>query len=184
MELIFAIIALVCLLIISITIPVIFLLEMFGWMWTGVPFVPVPNNALKKLPETISLTKDSVFYDLGCGDGRVLYELAKHSDARFIGVEIAPFPYVLAVVRGWFAGKKNVRIVYGDMTKVPLADATHVYTYLMTRVMDILLPKLKSELKPGAVLVSCDFKFNDREPKTTIDLGGGGMGHSLYVYDF
>lgn len=184
MEMIFLIVALVCLIAISIATPVVFLLEVIGWAWTGVPFVPVPKSAMKKLPEVMDLGNGAVVYDLGCGDGRVLYMLAEQSDATFIGVEKAPLPYLAAKLREKSAPRKNVKIIFGDIFKVPLGDATHVYTYLLSRVMDKLLPKFEKELKPGTTVVSCDFKFSKKPYEKSVDAPEGKTKHTLYFYRF
>lgn len=181
---IFLLVALLILTIISITVPLAFVLEIIGWTWTGVPYVPLPNAALKKLSETLTLGKDSVLYDLGCGDGRVLFELAKHSDAQFIGVEKAPLPFLIALTRSVFSKKKNVKIIFGDIYQVPVGNATHVFTYLFSKVMDKLLPKMEQELKKGATLVSCDFRFKTKDATTEISLGTKPGAHTLYFYNF
>lgn len=167
-----------------VAVPLVFLLELIGWSWTGVPYVPIPKGVLKKLPEALALNNSSALYDLGCGDGRILYTLARTSTARFVGVEKAPFPYLASLIRGFLARKKNVRIKYGDIFKTQLSDASHVYVYLLSDVMDKLLPKFERELKKGTRVVSCDFQFKTRVPSNTIPALGGKRPHILYVYDF
>ena len=167
-----------------IAVPIVFLLELIGWTWTGVPYVPIPKTALKKLAETLVLSDASIVYDLGSGDGRVLIELAKHSNARFIGIEKAPLPFLASKIREQFARQKNVKIVYGDIDKTPLVDATHVYAYLLSDIMDRLLPKFEKELRPGTRLVSCDFRFTHRTPDASIPASEGTRAHVLHVYTF
>lgn len=167
-----------------VAVPLVFLLELIGWSWTGVPYVPIPKEAFLKLNDALSLKHDSTVYDLGSGDGRVLYALAKNSKARFVGIEKAPFPYLASLVRGGIAGKKNVEIIYGDIHTTNLTEATHIYTYLLSDIMDKLLPKFEKELASGTRVVSCDFQFTKRAPSASIPIQGGARSHVLYIYDF
>jgi len=176
--------ALLVLLGIIVTVPLVFLLELIGWSWTGVPYVPASKAVLGKLSEVLELKDSSILYDLGSGDGRILYTLASKSTAHFVGVEKAPFPYLASLIRGFIARKKNVRIEYGDIFKTKLENATHVYVYLLSDVMDKLLPKFEKELKKGTRLVSCDFQFKNRAPTSLLVIGKGYSAHTLYVYDF
>jgi SAM-dependent methyltransferase len=168
----------------SLMLMVAFILEIAGWMWTGVPFVPTKAHAIEALPKSLSLTDSSVVFDLGCGDGRVLHALAQKSGAECIGYEKAPVPYLAAIVHSLLFPKKNVRIVYGDMYRAPLERATHVYLYLFPPLMQRLLPILKEKLRPGAVVVSCDFRFKTLEPSSIIPSGDGKNARTLYVYRF
>ena len=56
----------------------------------GVPFVPTTGRSVKRIFDTISLKKTDVFYDLGCGDGRLVFFVAKKYGIRAIGVERNP----------------------------------------------------------------------------------------------
>jgi predicted RNA methylase len=174
---------LLILLIVSIAVPAAFVLEIVGWTWTGVPYVPLPTPALKRLRAVMGINDTSVVYDLGCGDGKVLFELARGSRATFIGVEKAPLPFLLASVRRLFSRQSNVQIVYGDIYKVSVHDATHVFTYLFAKVMDKLLPKFEAELRKGSTVVSCDFKFQNRMFNAEFPIESEPK-HTLYLYRF
>jgi len=53
------------------------------WMWSvakaKVPFVSVPLSTLKDIEKALDLKEGSIVYDLGCGDGRVLFYLYKNN---------------------------------------------------------------------------------------------------------
>ena len=45
----------------------------------------------------LEIKNNSVFYDLGCGDGRVLVAFAKkHPAVKMVGVDISFLPYFIA----------------------------------------------------------------------------------------
>lgn len=133
-----------------------------------------------------TLPAGSVFYDLGCGDGRLIHTIATaNPQASFTGVEMNPVPYFLAQVRQWRHPLPNVRYLKQNLFTVDFSAVTHVYTYLYPHVMDELLPKLKGELPAGARLISLDFSFSEKEPTARIPVQSRGtLGKELYVYDF
>lgn len=163
-------------------------------MWSNirakVPFIGIPNNVLKDIEKEFILKDDSVIYDLGCGDGRVLFHLAKKNPKlKYIGIENSPFPFVIAKTLSWWHKKRdnlNVEILKKDFFDVDLSNATHIFTYLYPNVMDDLLPKLDKELKRGTVLISSSFHFTTKREVREVDLKRGKyqLGKLLYIYEF
>ena len=39
-----------------------------------VPYVPTPESIIDKILKLAEISKDDVLYDLGCGDGRLLFQ--------------------------------------------------------------------------------------------------------------
>lgn len=171
------------------------LLVLFSiWAWGGVkakvPFVPVPNSILKDIYKSLGVKDDSVVYDLGCGDGRILFFCAKSNpNAKYIGIENAPFPVILSRFRSWIHKLKtgnSVIIKNGNFFNYNFGDASHIFTYLYPNVMDDLLPKLEKELKSGTRLVSVTFKFTSKHPIAEIDLARSKykLARKIYIYEF
>lgn len=162
-----------------------FMLHLAGNIMTGVPFVPAPRRAVEELAALCPLTSSSVFYDLGCGDGRVVYAMARrYPEACCIGVEKAPLPSFFSWIRARVAPLPNARVRYEDFSTVDLRGATHVFVYLFPALMERLLPKLEAELRSGTRVVSCDFTFKNRAPDKVLPLGLDKHPHRLYVYRF
>lgn len=171
----------------------IFFLLVF-WMWTGlrakVPFVPVPSVVLPDIEKALGVKQGSVVYDLGCGEGRVLFYLSKKvPTASYVGIENSPFPLLLARLRGWWHTKTTgtqIKIINQDFFTKDLSDATHIFVYLYPSVMDDLLPKFDKELQPGTRLVSVSFKFTTKQPIAEFDLERSKykLARKLYVYQF
>jgi len=148
------------------------------------PFVPIPNDALEQLLAPIAPQKNSVVYDLGCGDGRVLLFLAKkYPEATYKGIEFRLFPFLLAKFKT--RNQKNINIIRGNFFKISLSDATHIITYLFPSVMDSLLPKLEQELK-NVTLLSFDFPFSKKDEYEKRDLlqRQRKLGSRIYLYKF
>lgn len=164
------------------------------WMVSGyrskVPFVPVPNSILKDIYKALDVKEGSVVYDLGCGEGRVLFYISRLiPNAKYIGIENSTFPLILARLRAWWhqkTTKTEIQIINQDFFQHNLSDATHVFTYLYPNVMDDLLPKFDKELKKGTKLVSVTFKFTTKQPVREIDLGRSKykLARKIYIYEF
>lgn len=183
-------IALIFVLLIFTAVLYLLLLWMWGNIRAKVPFVSVPNQTLKDIEKALDLKEGSVVCDLGCGDGRVLFYLYKNNkNSKYIGVDNSSFPIILARVRNFFhkrKNKSNIQIIKGDFFNTDLSKVTHVFTYLYPNMMDDLLPKLESELRPGTRLVSMSFHFTTKREKELIDLKRGKyqIAKNIYVYEF
>ncbi len=183
LNLIFILIFLLILLLL-ILLSILFLLTP---LFSKVPFVPVRKKVLNEIISALKLSNQSVFYDLGCGDGRVLFAANKlNPKARCVGVEIAPFPFFWAKTRKFFNHSENVSILYGDMLRTNISSATNIFLYLFPRIMDSLLLKLEKELSPGTRVVSCDFQFSDKKPIEILNLKSNPhqLNRKLFVYEF
>lgn len=160
-------------------------------MMAKVPFISVPNSILPDIEKALEIKKGSVVYDLGCGDARVLFYLAKNNpDSKFIGIENSSFPYVIAKLNLWLGKRRgeaqNVQILKQDFFKYDLKDASHIFVYLYPNVMDDMLGKLDKELQAGSRLVSASFKFTQKKPIFELDLERKKMqlARNLIVYEF
>ncbi len=164
------------------------------WMWSNirakVPFVTVPNKTLSDIEKTLNIDENSIVYDLGCGDGRVLFYLHKHNPkAKFIGIENSPFPFLIASISNWWHKKiykSGITLIKKDFFDVDLSNATHIFTYLYPNIMDDLLPKLDQELKSNTKLVSMSFHFTTKREKEIFDLKRSKwqLARKIYIYEF
>ncbi len=175
---------LVFILLLVILLVILFFLAPF---FSLIPFVPVRKETLSEVISALELNKQSILYDLGCGDGRILFAASKSNPfVSCVGIEIAPFPFLLAKIKNVFGVSKNVQILYGDFHNINISPATHVFLYLLPAALDNLLPYLEKELRPGSKVISCDFKFSKKEPSTVLETGTikSRINKKLYVYNF
>jgi trans-aconitate methyltransferase len=154
-------------------------------------FVPIPQAVLPDIQKALAVSKGSIVYDLRCGDGRVLFHLARRCpEATYIGIENSTFPFILAKIRLWYykkkTGKDNVRIVKSDFLNQSLSQATHVFVYLYPNIMDNLLPKFDKELTSGVRLVSASFRFTQKKARAEVDLERTPFKivRKLFIYEF
>lgn len=151
------------------------------------PFIPIPMGTIPHILKALDLKPNEIFYDLGSGDGRIVFACAKcepKADCR--GVEYNRMVNWYTLWKNKKLGYKNTKFIRASFYKTSFADADVIFTFLYPRVMDLLLPKLTKELKPGARLVSADFKFSEKEPTEVIEIKGreNELGRRLFVYRF
>ncbi|MEY2671874.1 MAG: hypothetical protein RL687_291 [Candidatus Parcubacteria bacterium] len=158
---------------------------------TDTPFIRTPRSVLPYVFKALDLKDDSVVYDLGSGDSRLLYFLReKKNKATFIGLEKFIFPYILSLARKYLnktKGVEDVKIIKKDFFDYNLSNATHLVMYLYPNVMDEMLKKFDEEIKEGTILVSVAFKFTNKQPVAEIDMERDGEysnARKLYIYKF
>ena len=93
----------------------------------------------------------------------MFYLAERHPDSKFVGIEIAPLPYIYSKIRSIFY--KNVNVKYGDLNYYNLSKAQVVYMFLMPKTLNKIKMKLIRELPADArIITSCwgfDFTKED-----------------------
>lgn len=145
------------------------------------PFVQTPVEVAKKMIQLADLKPGQVLYDLGAGDGRLVIMAARETGAATVGVEMRDD----LVERARSEIKKlsledRVRMIHGDLFNVDLKAADVVTLYLTTSGNERLRPKLESELKKGAKVISHDFKVGNWKASVVYN---ELLGHTIYAYD-
>ena len=124
---------------------------------TGVPWAKISKANIKIIFREINLPPNSLIYDLGCGDGRVLFA-AERQGFRAIGYELSFYPYLKA----WWnklASGSRLTLKRKNFFKENLSPADAVFVFLVGKVMARVGDKLMSELKPGALVISYGFSL-------------------------
>lgn len=139
-------------------------LFMFGFVVLfGAPYVPTLKRQQKKALDMLDLQPGQVFYDLGCGDGRILLAAAR-SGAKAIGYEINP---LMALV-SWLRTRRcpqPIKIVWGNFWKADIEDADGVFVFLIEHHMDKLDKYLSRQLQGKQTkVVSYGFKIPGKKP--------------------
>lgn len=137
------------------------------------------RTALSKL---IISNRAHSLVDLGCGTGGVVVELARqHRELFATGVETAPPIFAIAWLNALLRGRGRARIAYQSFWKSDLSTYDLVYCFLSPAPMARLYTKAKSEMRPGALLVSNSFAVPGLQPDQIIEVGDGRQTR-LYVY--
>ena len=143
---------------------ILFSIHLIQEMTSRAFFVPLPKNVLDKIISKIDFKDGGKIYDLGSGDGRFVFSVSKkNKKIKVVGIERSLLPYLISIFLLEFGDYENVKILRKNFFDCNLKDATHVFVYLSPSLMDMLLPKFKSELPKGAKVISCDFIFSEKE---------------------
>lgn len=151
------------------------------WM---VPFVPTPKAIIDGMIELAELKPNQVVYDLGAGDGRVLFAAEKREPTiHGIGYEGAIGVWLLAKLR-ILLRRSTVDMRREDFMKnVDFSDADVIFTYLSIASMQKLKPKFDAQLKPGARVVTHAFRVPEMQPeKERLVTMPFGRGSHIYSY--
>lgn len=154
---------------------------------THVPYLSLSKKHLPNILAALELKPESVLYELGCGDGRIVIAGAvSQPSARCVGIEYALAPILMARLAHRRAGKlQNVVIRKENFFKTDLSEATHIFCYLYPKVMADLHEKFKKELRPGTRVVACDFPIESKIPLHIVPLVPKTiLGKNLYVYTY
>lgn len=146
----------------------------------GALYVSTSRVRILAFIEAVPMKAGQLLVDLGCGDGRVLRMARKRYDVQAIGYELNPMAYLKA--RLLCLGIKGVEIRLQNFWAADLSDADVVFCYLFPDVMKVLSFKLRSELKPGAIIVSCNFALPDWIPEQVLRPGCSLHNDPIYVY--
>ena len=103
-----------------------------------------PYESIGPMLDAMSLGRDDILADLGCGDARILIEAA-HRGVRGIGVEIDPDVSDRARRNVNASGVGHlITIETGDARDFDATRATAITAYLYPELLDELAPKMRS----------------------------------------
>jgi SAM-dependent methyltransferase len=130
-----------------------------------VRFEPTSMPVVRAMLQLADVGPDDVVYDLGSGDGRIPITAAKERGARGVGIEIDPVLVEQARANARDAGVADrVEFRLGDMYAGDIQSATVVTLFLHPEPNLKLRPKLRSELRAGARVVSYMWDMGDWLP--------------------
>ncbi|MBI2458936.1 MAG: class I SAM-dependent methyltransferase [Parcubacteria group bacterium] len=130
------------------------------------PWVPSRGRDLKRIFKLADLKLGQVFYDLGCGNGRMVIYAANNYKVKAVGLEISlPF-YLICKLRQALNRRGLIEFKFKNLYKENLAPADVIYFFGMPHVLnEKFCSKLRRELKPGTKIISYAFKLPDWQPK-------------------
>ncbi|HLC59077.1 MAG TPA: hypothetical protein VJH34_00965 [archaeon] len=121
-------------------------------------FIPLPGKTIRNMLELAGIKKSDVVYDLGSGNGKVLYIAAKHYGVKAVGIEKNGLLCWISKFKTK-SFKNKVNSINGDIFDVNLSGASIVTLYLTQKLNDRIENKLEKELKKGTRIVSADHVF-------------------------
>jgi hypothetical protein len=146
-----------------------------------VPLFLSGDAAMARLIDRIPANGKLRFFDAGCGIGSVLRAVGRaRPQVHCEGVEAAPLPWLIAVVRGRLAHPRY-RVRYASLWRADLGVSDIVYAYLSPAAMPRFWMKAKLEMTPGSLLISNTFPAPDSAADEVL-LWGESPEQALFVY--
>src|SRR5712692_626912 len=122
-------------------------------------FSPTPFAVAMQMLELADVKADDVVCDLGSGDGRIPIMAAQEFGCRAVGIELDEKLCRHAEEKVKEYGLQDrVSFQREDFFKADFRPATVVTLYLLTQVNGHLGPRLASQLRSGARVVSLDYE--------------------------
>lgn len=141
-------------------------------MGSFISFIPTPFEDIDVFFKLAPVSQSDIVYDLGSGDGRLLFSALEKGAGRSVGVELDPVltreSNKAASEKGW---EDKATFIEADVMDVNLSDATLILCYLYPTASEALKPKFESELKPGTRVVMESFPVHGWKPVRTEDFG-------------
>ena len=149
-------------------------------MASFIRFIPTPEECVDGFFDIAPVTKDDVVFDLGSGDGRLLFGALRAGAGRAVGIELDPELVKKATEEARRRGLQD-RVTFrnGDILEADLTGATLVLCYMSSRASEALKPKFETELRPGTRVVMEGFPIHGWTPVRT-----GGPGGLSDFFDF
>ena len=193
---------LLLLLLLAATMLFVIVSEFVAFVRTRVPFVPTRAGDIKFIVEKLGITSNDVFYDLGSGNGKVVFMVNKLSGATCVGFELSWWTVLFAKVKSKFwnsplpslmqregvaavtssfqkRGTGGVKFHCKNFFKQDWSGANYIYAYLYPPLMGRVRDKFLAECKPGAVAIIRDFFLPGLKPEATYSLP---KKHEIFIY--
>ncbi len=127
------------------------------------PYVPTKMELIKKILKSAGVNKNKKFYELGSGDGRVIYEAAQMG-ADSIGIEQSWLRVWYSIYQAVKFHLPNAHFFHGDIFKKNYKDADIIYIYLLPKGIKKLEQKLPIEVKRGTIIITQTYHFTNLKP--------------------
>jgi len=138
------------------------------------PFVPISKSRIDKILSKARLKSGSTFYELGCGDARVIMHACLKYHVKGIAIDINPLLLLYSYVRSKIYHVPTISFTYSNFYDVSLKNAHTIFVYLLPSALHKIATKFTSECKKGTLIISHRFAIHEYKNRLvqTIDQNG------------
>jgi len=148
-----------------------------------VRYEPSSPSVVRAMLELAAVGPSDVLYDLGCGDGRIVIEAARHYGARGVCVDIDPERIAEARANAVAAGvAERISFRQEDLLQTEIAGASIVTLFLSLDMNLRLRPRLERELAAGTRIVSHWHRMGDWRPSRTLTIEDNGRSREVMLW--
>jgi len=170
--------------IIVFVVTLIFLVSIIWPCFSLAGWVPTLKKDLKRIAKIVDLKPGQTFCELGAGNGRVSFYIAKKfPKSKVIAIELALPLFIIGKIKEVFGFSNNISFKWRNLFQQDLSKVDVIYIFALPKPLDTKLrEKFEKELKPGSRVVSYAFKMKSVEPKLVHK--PKNQNKSIYVYEF
>lgn len=144
-----------------------------GYVPKYISWVPTQPEYVDTFFELCPVSSSDVVYDLGSGDGRLLFAAVEKGAARCVGIDIDPDLVKVSKEVAKNKGMDNkLTFIEADVTAVDISEASVVFCYLHSAASAALKPKFEKELKAETRIIMEAFPVMGWKPEKVIDNNG------------
>jgi len=118
------------------------------------PFVTTSGQTMRSMLKLAAIRPGDRVFDLGCGDGRLVFAAAK-AGAVAVGYEMSVPTYLIAKLRSTFHPRSHIH--FGNLWHQRYDDADVLFCYFLKDTMQDFKLRIWPTLKPGCRVVSHAF---------------------------
>lgn len=142
---------------------------------TQVPFYPSGRGTWDAVAKLLPQQRPIRLIDIGSGFGGLVLDLAaRRPDSSFLGIELAPLPWLASALRARLAGS-GAEFIRGDYEQLDFSGHDVVFAYLSPAAMPALWRKARAEMQSGALLLSYEFGIDGVAPDVVTEVGPKGL---------
>ena len=132
------------------------------------PYYSTPRKFLKEIVSRFNLKENEKFADLGCGDGRVVWEVYRTYKCISHGYEFSPVQLIYIKLSKALLAPFNKKIQFfeEDFFKVNLKEYDVIYCNLPENILAPLEEKFSKELKKGSRVYTYRYKLPNKKGKS------------------
>lgn len=159
----------------------LFLLLLFTASFKNrVPYFPSKQFVWERVHVFLQSRHTTNLIDLGSGlGGLVLHLKQKNPALTVIGIELAPLPWLISLLRKVFTRSK-AKFIIGDYEALNFGQYDAVFAYLSPAPMEHLYAKASREMRKNTLLLSHEFPVPNVKPSYLLDSPTGES--TTYVY--
>lgn len=147
------------------------------------PIIFTPKKVINQIIEAFKVSEKDKIIELGAGDGRLGYALAKGNPSLVSFVEISPLLMLILRVKSWIyklkKGRSKIRIDAKNIFNVDLSEFDSAYVYLEPKLMQRSLEYLVEPINNGLTVYCYRFPLPQIKPKEVVELANG---KELFIY--
>ncbi len=124
-------------------------------------WIPTDEEYINSFFEICPISVSDIVYDLGSGDGRLLFAALEKGAASCVGIDIDPDRVKVAIEEATRRHLNHkIQFIEADVMDIRLSEATVILCYLSSTASASLKPKFEKELKSGTRIVMESFPIH------------------------